>query len=314
MTSSFAPPTGAPVTGSPAATLPQIEPAPVSTPPGGRRRPFALAAAVVAVLALGVAAVALATGRSGDGVDVTEPYSLTAAAQSAITARTVEFDLTVSASDLADVTVTGAVDNESQLMSVTTDLSSLLALGDMPLPFDGGDITVLVDGSTDVVYLDAAALGGLLGAEAAWVSIDLGVLAEQSGQSLPGGVPGGLALDPTDIARSLLDTDSATEIGVETIDGVEVKHYEVTVDVAAALESAPQAGIDPALADIELPDTVVYDVFVTADNQLRRVAFDTVIAGQSIAMQLDMITSNDPLGVELPAESDVFDLTGLLGF
>ncbi|HSP28352.1 MAG TPA: hypothetical protein VLN74_07370, partial [Ilumatobacteraceae bacterium] len=104
------------------------------------------------------------------------------------------------------------------------------------------------------------------------------------------------------------------EIGVETIDGAEVKHYEVTVDVAAALESVPQAGIDPALADIELPDTVVYDVFVTADNQLRRVAFDTEIAGQSIAMQLDMITSNDPLGVELPAESDVFDLTGLLGF
>ena len=319
MTSTFAPPTGAPVTGSPVVALPPIEPAPVSTPPGGRRRPFALAAAVVAVLALGVVAIVALTGsRSGDGADVAEPYSLLAAAETAITARTVEFDLTVSAFDLAEVTVSGAVDNESKLVSVTTDLSSLLQLGDMPLPLGDGDITVLVDGSTGVVYLDAAALGGLLGADAAWVSIDLGVLAEQSGQSLDE-LQGGLALDPTDIARSLLDTDGATEVGVETSDGVEVKHYEVTVDLAAALEAVPQAGIDPglidpALADIELPDTIAYDVFVTADNQLRRVAFDTEIAGRSIAMQLDMTTSDEPLGTELPAASEVFDLTGLLGF
>jgi hypothetical protein len=55
-------------------------------------------------------------------------------------------------------------------------------------------------------------------------------------------------------------------------------------------------------------------VWVTADNQLRRVSFDLDVAGQSIAMQLDMTTSNEPLDIELPADSDVFDLTGLLGF
>jgi hypothetical protein len=31
-------------------------------------------------------------------------------------------------------------------------------------------------------------------------------------------------------------------------------------------------------------------------------------------MLLDMTTSDDALGVELPADSEVFDLTGLLGF
>jgi hypothetical protein len=323
MTTTFAPPTGAPVTGSPAAALPEFEPTPVTPPSGGRRR-VALAAAVVAVLALGVGAiVALAGGRSAVGGDVAQPYSLVAAAESTVTARTVEFDLTVSASDraaatAAEVTVSGAVDNESKLVSVNTDLSSLLALGDMPLPLGGGDMTVLVDGSTGIVYVDAGMLGGFMGADAAWLSIDLGVLAEQSGQSLDE-LQGELALDPTDIARTLLDTDNATEIGIETIDGIEVKHYEVTVDLAAAMAALPQAGvdpslIDPALADIDLPDTLAYDVFVTADNQLRRVAFDTDIAGQSISMVLDMTTSDEPLGVELPADSEVFDLTGLLGF
>ena len=312
MNSTFAPPTGPPVTGSPMGSHPAIEPVPVSTPPAGRRHPFALAVAVVAVVALGVGAFVALTGSSSVA-DVAEPYSLQAAAESAVAARTIEFDLSVSASDLGEVMVSGAVDNETNVVSITTDLSSLLTLGDMPLPLGDGEMTVLVDGSSGVAYLDASVLGGFLSQGAAWVSIDLGALAEQSGESLDD-LAGELALDPTDIARSLLDTENATEVGVETIDGVEAKHYEVSVDVAAMLATVPQADIDPALADIDLPDTIVYDVWVTVDNQLRRVSFDTDIAGQSIALQLDLTTSGDALGVELPAASEVFDLTALLGF
>lgn len=315
MTSTFAPPTGPPVTGSPASAFPETELVPTAAPsPRGHRRAFALVAAVGAVMALVLAAlVAFAGGGSDDGADVAEPYSLIAAAENTIAARTVEFDLTVSASDLAEVTVSGAVDNESQLVSVTTDLSSLLALGDTPIPFGDGEMTVLVDGSTGVLYLDASALGGFFTDSAGWVSIELGALAEQSGQALDD-LQDEFALDPSDIARSLLDTEGAVEVGVDTIDGVEVRHYEVSVDVAAALAAVPQAELGPAVGDIELPDTITYDVWITADNQLRRVSFGTEIAGQTIGMQLDMTTSDEPLGIELPADGDVFDLTGLLGF
>jgi hypothetical protein len=315
MTSTFAPPTGPAVTGSAPSTFAETELVPTAAPPShGRRRRFALVAAVGAVMALGLAAlVAFATGGSDDGADAAEPYSLLAAAENTIDARTVEFDLTVSASDLADITVSGAVDNESQLVSVTTDLSSLLALGEAPIPFGGGDMTALVDGSTGVVYLDASALGGFLPDSAGWVSIDLGALAEQSGQALDD-LQDEFALDPSDIARSLLDTENATEVGIDTIDGVEVRHYEVSVDIGAALAAVPQAELDPGIGDIQLPDTITYDVWITADNQLRRVSFGTEIAGQTIGMQLDMTTSDEPLGIELPPDGDVFDLTGLLGF
>ena len=314
MTSTFAPPTGPPVTGSPASALPETEPVPAAAPSPRGRRGFALGAAAGAVMALAlVALIAFAGSGSDDGADVAEPYSLVAAAENTITARTVEFDLTVSASDLADITVSGAVDNESQLVSVTTDLSSLLTLGDTSIPFGGGDMTVLVDGSTGVIYLDASALGGFLPDSAGWVSIDLGTLAEQSGQALDG-LQDEFALDPSDIARSLLDTEDAVVVGVDTIDGVEVRHYQVSVDIAAALAAVPQAELDPAIGDIELPDTITYDVWITADNQLRRVSFGTEIVGQTIGMQLDMTTSDEPLGIELPADGDVFDLTGLLGF
>lgn len=318
MTSTFAPPTGPPVTAS--TVSPVAEPVPAAAPAsGGRRRPFALAAAVVAVVALGIGAFVALGGRgSDDVVDSAQPFSLVAAAEGAITARTVEFDLTLSATDLAEITVSGAVDNESQLVSVTTDLSSLLALGDLPLPLGDGAMTVLVDGVSGVVYLDASALGGFLADGAAWVSIDLGALAEQSGQSLDD-LQNDFALDPTDIARSLLDTDDAVEVGTDTIDGVEVQQYRVEVDLAAALAAIPQTELDDALGGaglpaIDVPDTISYDVWVTADNQLRRVAFATEIAGQSIGMQLDMTTSTEPSGIELPAADDVFDLTGLLGF
>jgi hypothetical protein len=303
------------VTGSTASATSETELVPAAAPStGSPRRPIALIAAVVAVLALGIGAfVALGASGSGDDADLAEPYSLIAAAERTVAARTVEFDLTVSASDLAEVTVSGAVDNESQLISVTSDLSSLLALGDMPIPFGGGEMTVLVDGSTGIIYLDASVLGGFLTDGAGWVSIDLGTLAEQSGETLDE-LQSDFAIDPTDIARSLLDTENATEVGIDTIDGVEVKHYEVSVDIAAALAAVPQTELAPAIGDVELPDTVTYDVWVTADNELRRVSFGTEIVGQTIGMQLDLTTSDDPLGVELPAADDVFDLTGLLGF
>jgi hypothetical protein len=314
MTSTFAPPTGPPVTGSPPSAFPETDVVPSAAPSPRGRRTFALAAAAGAAMVLAlVALIAFAGGGPDDRADVAEPYSLIAAAENTITARTVEFDLTVSASDLADITVSGAVDNGSQLVSVTTDLSSLLALGDMPVPLGDGNMTVLVDGSTGVLYLDASVLGGFLPDGAGWVSIDLGVLAEQSGQAFDD-LQDQFALDPGDIARSLLDSENATEVGVDTIDGVEVRHYEVSVDIAAALAAVPQTELDPGIGDIELPDTITYDVWVTADNQLRRVSFGTEIAGQTIGMQLDMTTSDDPLGIELPADGDVFDLTGLLGF
>ena len=314
MPATFAPPTGPPVTAaSRTADLPSI--VPQSTPAGGhRRRPFALTAAVIAVVALAVGAFVVLTGLDGRGAsEVAQPYTLAAAAQQTIDARTVNFDLTLSVGELGAVTVSGAVDNDTEVMSVTTDLSSLLALGDSPLPLGDGQITVLVDTANGVAYVGADALGGFLPTDAGWVSIDLAALAEQSGQDL-GDITGDLGVDPTDIARSLLDTDEATEVGSEVIDGVDTKHYTVSVDLAAALAALPQDELDPAITGADLPDTIVYDVWVTADNQLRRVAFDNVIEGQAIAMQLDLTTSADAPDVALPDPSDVFDLTGLLGF
>jgi hypothetical protein len=279
-----------------------------------------LVVAIVAIVALAVGALAAVGSSDGVTLPPAEPFSLAAAAQNTVDARSVEFDLTVSAGDLGDVTVAGAIDNETKLVSVSTDLSALLSL-DPASPLgeaggDGGDgsIELLFDASTGVVYISADALGGLLPGDSAWVSADLGVLAEESGASLDE-IRDALLVDPAELAGTLLDSDNVVEVGNETIDGVDTVHYEVTVDVADAIAALPQAGskLDEVGVDLpDLPDAVTYDVWVTSDNQLRRASFDVTVADQTVAMVLDMRPSDQPLATQVPTDS--FDITGLLAW
>ncbi len=316
MSMTSTPPSAPPAWGppSPVSDIPDIGGTPDLPASSGRRRPALLIVAVVALVALGVGAfVALGNPAGDTGVTLpdAEAFDLAAAAQGTVDARTIEYDLTVAAGDLGSVTVSGAVDNETKLATVTADLSTLLGL-DGPLPIDGG-IELLVDGANGVVYLGADALGGLLPADSAWISIDLAVLAERSGVSLDD-LRSEFVVDPAASAQALLDADNAVELGTEEIDGITVRHYEVTVDLAAAIAAAPQAAeqFDAELGELDavLPETVTYDVWVTEDNQLRRASFDVTVADQTVSMVLDMTTSSEPLDLQVPA--DAFDVTSWL--
>jgi hypothetical protein len=307
MSTTFAPPQGSPVVTPPCAPLqPPLEPTGDSR---RGRRPLLLLVAVAALVALGVGALVAVAGGSDEGVSLpaAEPFDLAAAAQTTISSQTVEFDLAVSAGDYGTVSMTGAVDNETRLAKVTTDMSGLLGL-DEPMLGDAG-LEVLVDGQNDVVYLSAEALSGLLPADSAWISLDLARLAEISGTPLEE-MRGQFLVDPADAARMLLDADDVTEVGTETIDGVATMHYRVTVDVADALAASPQLGSELGGADVDLPDAVVYDVWVTEANELRRASVDLDVAGQSVSMVLDLTTTDERLDLEIPTSS--FDITSWL--
>jgi hypothetical protein len=306
MSTMFAPPTG------PAAWSPPEPPPPSDPTPATPRRAGFLVVAVLALLALGVGAFVALDNAGGDDVALptVDAYSLAAAAEATLAARTVEFDLTIDASGLGAVTVSGAVDNEAGLMTVSTDLSGLLPIDDA-LPMDGGSVELLFDSDTATMYIGASGLAELFGAGTPWISADLGVLAEQAGVSLDE-LRAETFIDPTETARLLLDADDVTEIGTETIDGVETKHYQVTVDVAGALAAIPTDEL-PDLAELpefDVPDALVYDVWVTADNQLRRASFDLDVAGQSVSTVLDMTTTDQALDLAVP--TDAFDITAWL--
>ena len=279
---------------------------PVSSPVQPSRRGV-LVVAVLAVIALGVGALVGIASSADRAVvsavsveSVTPAFSLVAATEQTLAARTVEFGVAVSMSGLGEVTVSGAVDNETGRTVLAGDLADMLAMGD-DLPF-GGDVELIIDAG--VLYVGASGLGELLPIDAPWVSIDLDVLAEKAGASFDD-VRGSTIVDPVAVARLLLDADDVTEVGIETIDGVETMRSRVSVDVAVALDSVP--GARDQFGDVDLPDVVTYDVWVTEDNQLRRAALAVGAAGFSLEMVLDMVTSDAPLDVVVP--TDAFDLT-----
>jgi len=290
---------------------PSMSPPPDQPPPGSPtpRRAGLLVVAVLALLALGVGAFVAIDHSNGDdlALPATDAYSLAAAAEAALAARTVEFDLTVDTTGVGAATVSGAVDNEAGVMTVSSDLSGLLGI-DQTIPLDEGSVELLLDTETATMYVGASGFGELLGTDTPWISVDLGVLAEQTGVTLDE-LQAETFIDPTESAQLLLDADDVTEVGMATIDGVETKHFQVTVDLAAALAAVPpQLGDD--VAEVDLPETVVYDVWVTGDNELRRAVFDVEVAGQTVSMVLDMTTTDEPLDIVIP--TDAFDVTALL--
>jgi hypothetical protein len=289
------------VSGGSTAPVPEID----EPTPTRRGRLAGVALAVVAVLALVVGALVVAD-RGGTDRSSLASFSLVAAAEQAIAADTVEFSVTVSADGIGEVTTSGAVDNDTEVMVLSVGLDSIMPLGGL----GGGEVVeMIVDAEAGMLYFGADALGGLVPGGASWISADLGAIAEASGQSLDD-LGGELFLDPTESARLLLDAEQVTEIGPETVDGDATVRYQVTVDLAAAIAAIPQAGAELDAQGVDVPDTVVYDVWVTEDNQLRRAAFEIEVAGQSVATTLEMRASNEPLDVEIP--TDTFDLTDFI--
>lgn len=313
--STFAPPTGPPVTAVSQPTAPLPDP-----PTPRRRRGLLLAVAVVALSAVGLGAIVALSGggadeSSGEALPEADAFSLAAAAERAVDAPSVRFDMTVTAGPLGAVTVEGTVDNERGVSRLAMDLGSLMGLGGVADA--GGAMEVLFDSGAGVVYFGSEAMGGLLPTDAPWVSFDLEALAEASGQSLED-LQGEFAVDPADTAAALLAADDVTEVGDEEIDGVPTRHYRVTVDLAAALASVPQADADQLgsaeFGELDLPDAVVYDVWVTEDNQLRRATFEMDVAGETTSVVLNMFVDTEPVAIELPSGDDVVDLTEFLGF
>jgi hypothetical protein len=269
------------------------------------RRGWMLAAAVVLVLVVGIGAVALVAGRGGGEGGDADAYSLAAASQRTANADTVVYEMTMSVGALGEVRMDGGVDNEAQLMTLTMDMGALSG--------DDASMEMIVDVGGGVAYVRADEFGEMLPMDAEWFSMDLETLAAMNGESLAD-LQDQFAVDPTDTATLFQDVE-AVEVGIEEIDGQQVKHYRVDIDVEAALAATPQAQqqLDDAGMAGELPDTITYDVWVTEDNQLRRLTFELPVMGETMRTQLDMTSVDEPLEVEIPTGDAVADITDLIG-
>lgn len=84
--------------------------------------------------------------------------------------------------------------------------------------------------------------------------------------------------------------DKVEQAGEEEIDGERVCHYSLTVDTTQAAaangDSLPQG----------MPQTIVYELFLTADDLMRRVQFD--LGG--LEAEMNATHWNEPVDIEVP--------------
>jgi hypothetical protein len=231
--------------------------------------------------------------------------------------------------------MSAAVDGENDVLGM--EVSAEAILGQAPgfgtaIP----SIDVVYDGAEGVIYMRAAAFTDvvdLLGIDAEWIAFDLDALAA-FGDAADGNVvddwSDALGEAPFAALGELVDSDEVEEVGRETIDGVETQRYRVAVDGSDLLDGFPALGtMGQELEDLfgdaldgsgDLEDLLAdasaelgYDVWVTEDNQLRRVGAAVTVAGQSMTVTIDFLDLGGPIDVAVPSDDEVFDLSELLG-
>ncbi|MEN9645920.1 MAG: hypothetical protein RL238_2589 [Actinomycetota bacterium] len=266
----------------------------IDTPPKKSRKGLVAAVAVVVVIALGVGGFLLAKGGSDD-----DSYSLEAAAARAADAAGTDSTINTEAMG-QEVSMHVTMANASKLMQMEMDLGGSL-LGD--------DLTLqaILDGPNETMYIGSAFFAGISGEEidADWIKMDRAAM-ESAGQdtSFFDQLDGSAQFDP---AGTFEKAKSITEIGMEEFEGEQVKHYEVVVAIAdlEGTDGILQSQIDSLDGDV--PDEVVYDMYVTEDNEIRRVtsAIDFGVAKVKVEI-VQHLLDTEP-AIEIPSGDDVID-------
>jgi hypothetical protein len=288
-------------------------PAPEGESGSRKALPFIVIGAILAaVLVVGII-VALVSDASTD-----EPYSLDAALDNAASASSVEYDMTLVVGDEAVFTVVGAVDGDVQRLEV--DLGAVLGTDFV----SGSTAEVIIDTADQVIYIQANELLpssplDILLPDLGWVSIDIGELGlDDAGDA---DIAGALSGNPLIVIEAVGgDPSEATDLGLESIDGVETRHYQFTIDVAASVDLpaeitqlVEQFGLDVRIPEGALGE-VTYDVWVTEDNRVRRVEIRFEIADQQLSMVIDIDSIGEGVDIEVPSGDDVFDISEFFSF
>ncbi|GAA5007134.1 hypothetical protein [Kitasatospora paranensis] len=146
-----------------------------------------------------------------------------------------------------------------------------------------------------------------------WVRLDV--------RQLPDGnlVSSG-ATDPASAAGALRGADSADLVGTETVDGVELKHYKGTLDLAKAAEATGGRGADGLrmAAQTFTHKQVPYEAWLDAQGRLRKVVetfgFAGVAGSKEAKDQVTVVSTTSladfgkPVEAAEPAASEIYSM------
>jgi hypothetical protein len=222
-----------------------------------------------------------------------------------------------------EMLATGVMDAEARQMALELDMGAMFrdlaeeAGESLPDGFDE-PMRMVADGSTMYMQMPFASA---LGAPSGWMSFDLaafGMGAEQLGAG---------AYDLRSTLETLRGTSGEPEvIGAEEVRGVATTHYRATIDLAEALEKAPESaraaleqlggGVDLAGVEMEM------DVWIDAAGLPRRQMMDIGgvlgsldMGAASATVTVEYFDFGEPVDIQVPSPDEVtpFDLGGALG-
>jgi hypothetical protein len=309
------PPPSMPPPAAPAG--PPAGPPPTAEPPDPRRRRLMIALIVVGAIlavALIVGVIVTLASSSDDGSSSGEPFELDAALTNAADTSAFDYTMSLTVADEELISLDGVVDG---------DLTSFdIDLGVLGIDFlTEGSAEVIIDGGDGVLYINAGEVLppaiDLFLPDVEWLSIDIDAHAGRTD-----GESHGSSQNPLDLIAGLdVDPEGATDLGLETIDGVETKRYHFTIEttdplvsISAIIETLDDLGLGidlTDLTDLSMGEATV-DVWVTEVDQVRRVAVG--VADEQAALVIDTASSGESVESELPAADDDYAVSDLLGF
>lgn len=274
-----------------------------------------IALTLITVLAAGLGAFLVSRGNSDETLTDPTPqvvpdtetdtaFSFAAAATNASTAGSMRLEMTIEAPE-GNTSLVATIDRASQRISVDADLSQLSA--DESFFETPDNISMILDEPTSTMYLDGAFFGLFGDAATPWVSANVEDMGDND-DSIDEIFANPFEMD------FLFGVVEPIDLGLETIEGEELRHFQVPVSVADVLADDGSDFAD--LADIEGIagiDEVVYDVWVSEDNTIRRIGLDLVVGDQKNAFDMWIEVSPDSVEIALPEPSEVTDLDELFG-
>lgn len=133
-----------------------------------------------------------------------------------------------------------------------------------------------------------------------YVDVPMDQLRQSGGQDLE------KLLNPAESLKMSKDSvQQVTFVGPEDVDGQQLKHYQMVIDVSKANEAA---GITPT-ANPTGPQTVPYDVWVDGDKLMRKM--EMTIEGSKVTILIDKY--GEPVDITAPPSASVTTMPGLSG-
>lgn len=227
--------------------------------------------------------------EAGDDVDPTEFVDTVADGVEASTTAHITMDTSMGSS--------GAMSAEGDIDYTTSPPSLALTMG---IPMAGDSDLRLIDG---IMYMN---LGDL--SDGKFWKID---------PADPDGMFAGMGLDkmldqtdPMGTLKGLEDgISSVTYTGAEDVDGRDLDHFELTIDMQAQLN---ELGSElPPTVEKGLPDSVTYDVWLDDEGRFAQLSMDYPIMGQSVSTKMTATDWGADVDIEAPPADQVADMPNL---